>query len=233
MRKLAYGLLSVPNAVFGITRAWPTRPVVYSDVDGICPQLRLLEQSFAAIRDEYLSIRTALDRIPRYHEVDGLQRDLSASSAGSQSWRVFFLDAMGRKPRRNCSLCPVTRATLDRIPGLFQAFFSILEGGKSIDSHSSPYWGYLRYHLALEVPRSEPQPKMRVHDQWITWTEGKGFLFDDTWEHELVNENRALRSVLIVDIARPMGWIGTTVHSVVRFVLRHTYARWVVHRSGG
>jgi aspartyl/asparaginyl beta-hydroxylase (cupin superfamily) len=85
-----------------------------------------------------------------------------------------------------------------------QAFFSILEGGKSIPTHASPYWGYLRYHLALEVPKEGPQPQMRVGGQWFTWEEGKGFLFDDSWDHELVNENPNLRSVLIVDVTRPM-----------------------------
>jgi ornithine lipid ester-linked acyl 2-hydroxylase len=45
---------------------------------------------------------------------------------------------------------------------------------------------------------------MRVGGQWFTWEEGKGFLFDDSWDHELVNENPNLRSVLIVDVTRPM-----------------------------
>ena len=88
------------------------------------------------------------------------------------------------------------------------------EGGKSIPTHSSPYWGYLRYHLALEVPKQGPQPRMRVRESMGGWEEGKGFLFDDSWDHELVNENPNLRSVLIVDIARPMGRFGRTVHAL-------------------
>jgi aspartyl/asparaginyl beta-hydroxylase (cupin superfamily) len=112
-----------------------------------------------------------------------------------------------------------------------QAFFSILEGGKSIPTHASPYWGYLRYHLALEVPKEGPQPQMRVGGQWFTWEEGKGFLFDDSWDHELVNENPNLRSVLIVDVTRPMGRLCRAVHSVLQFIMGQTYARWVLRRS--
>ena len=42
------------------------------------------------------------------------------------------------------------------IPNLFQAFFSILEPGKSIPAHEGPYCGYLRYHLGLIVPEESP-----------------------------------------------------------------------------
>jgi aspartyl/asparaginyl beta-hydroxylase (cupin superfamily) len=169
--------------------------------------------------------------VPRYHEIDGLQREISDSPSPSKNWRVFFLEAMGRKKVLHRQQCPETSRVLDQIPGVFQAFFSILEGGKSIPPHSSPYWGYLRYHLALEVPTEGPRPRMRVAEQWLTWEEGKGFLFDDSWEHELINENPNLRSVLIVDIARPMGAFASAVHSVMAFIMGQTYGRWVLRRS--
>lgn len=92
---------------------------------------------------------------------------------------------------------------MDAIPNLFQAFFSILESGKSIPAHNGPYAGYLRYHLALMVPQSNP-PTIRVKDQYHTWKEGESILFDDTWNHEVVNDSDSIRTVLIVDIMRPM-----------------------------
>jgi aspartyl/asparaginyl beta-hydroxylase (cupin superfamily) len=138
---------------------------------------------------------------------------------------------MGRKAKSNRQLCPNTAALIDGIPNVFQAFFSILEGGKSLPAHRSPYWGYLRYHLAIEVPDSGPTPRMRVNDRWLSWCEGKGMLFDDSWEHELINENPELRSVLIVDIARPANVPGRLVDGLTRFVMRHSYARWVLRRG--
>jgi aspartyl/asparaginyl beta-hydroxylase (cupin superfamily) len=138
---------------------------------------------------------------------------------------------MGRKAKRHRQHCPNTARVIDQIPGVFQAFFSILEGGKSIPTHSSPYWGYLRYHLALEVPQEGPPPRMRVGSQWMSWEEGKGFLFDDSWDHELVNENPNLRSVLIVDIPRPMGRLRLTVHAILQWIMGQTYGRWVLRRS--
>jgi aspartyl/asparaginyl beta-hydroxylase (cupin superfamily) len=191
-----------------------------------------LQEAYAAIKEEYLSIAGELNHIPRYHEVDNFQSDISSAPSQSASWRVFFMEAMGRRAASNRRLCPRTADVLDSIPGVFQAFFSILEGGKSIPSHASPYWGYLRYHLALQVPKG-PQPRMRVREQWVTWEEGKGFLFDDSWDHELVNENPGLRSVLIVDVPRPMGRAASALHSLIVLIMRQTYARWVIARSGG
>jgi aspartyl/asparaginyl beta-hydroxylase (cupin superfamily) len=85
--------------------------------------------------------------------------------------------------------------------------------------------------LALEVPQQGLQPRMRVANQWLTWEEGKGFLFDDSFDHELVNENPNLRSVLIVDVARPMGRLGRVVHAVMLFIMGQTYGRWVLRQS--
>jgi aspartyl/asparaginyl beta-hydroxylase (cupin superfamily) len=231
MEKLVYLLLKLPNALYRTSTPWPSRPVVYSRVEAICAELQQLEVAYPAIKQEYLAVRDKLDRVPRYHEVDRLQYELCDSPSTSKSWRVFFLEAMGRKANRHCEQCPITAGVIDQIPGVFQAFFSILEGGKSIPTHSSPYWGYLRYHLALEVPQQGPQPRMRVGSQWLTWEEGKGFLFDDSWDHELVNENPNLRSVLIVDIARPMGRLCRIVHSALQLIMGQTYARWVLRRS--
>jgi aspartyl/asparaginyl beta-hydroxylase (cupin superfamily) len=233
VQKLAYLLLRLPNAILSAAPDWVSRPVVYDDNerDRICPALRRLERAVPTIRDEYLAVRARLEQVPRYHEVDALQYDLSGSASATKNWRVFFLEAMGRKVSANRRLCPATAELIDMIPGVFQSFFSILEGGKSLAGHESPYWGYLRYHLALEVPEGHPQPRMRVKDRWITWREGEGFVFDDSWNHELVNENRELRSVLIVDVARPMKGVRAAVHRLCTFIMGQTYARLVVRRS--
>src|SRR5262249_42543211 len=151
VEKLAYLLFKLPNALFSASKTWDSRPVLYPCIDAICPELRHLEEAYPAIKKEYLAVRERLARVPRYHDVDRLQYEISNSPSASKNWRVFFLEAMGRNAALHRRQCPITAGVLDRIPGVFQAFFSILEGGKSIPTHSSPYWGYLRYHLALEV----------------------------------------------------------------------------------
>jgi aspartate beta-hydroxylase/beta-hydroxylase len=85
----------------------------------------------------------------------------------------------------------------------FGVFFSILDPGKSIPAHRGPYLRYLRYHLALRVPKNNP-PKMRVKDEFYLWEEGKSIVFDDSLEHEVYNKSDETRVVLIVDFLRPM-----------------------------
>jgi aspartyl/asparaginyl beta-hydroxylase (cupin superfamily) len=108
--------------------------------------------------------------------------------------------AAGREPRP----LPKTCAALDRIPRpyLSQAFFSILDPGKSIPAHTGPTRAYIRYHLGLRVPKENP-PTIRVKDQHYTWKEGESVLFDDSWEHEITNHSNEVRAVLIVDVMRP------------------------------
>ncbi len=101
---------------------------------------------------------------------------------------------------------------------MLQAFFSILEPGKSIPAHDGPYLGYLRYHLALRVPAQHP-PKIRIKDTWYTWKSGESVMFDDSWNHEVVNPSTEFRVVLIVDVMRPMGWLAhATNHLLTRVI---------------
>lgn len=69
-------------------------------------------------------------------------------------------------------------------------------------AHNGPYFYYLRYHTAFVVPKQKP-PKIRVKDQFYTWKERESVLFDDSWNHEVLNESDETRVVLITDIIRP------------------------------
>jgi hypothetical protein len=104
MENVAYLLLRLPNALYRSSMPWQSRPVLYPHLDRICPQLQQLEIAYPAIKQEYLAIRDNLDRIPRYHDVDRLQCDISSSPSAQKNWKVFFLEAMGRKAKRHlCS----------------------------------------------------------------------------------------------------------------------------------
>jgi aspartate beta-hydroxylase len=43
---------------------------------------------------------------------------------------------------------------------------------------------------------------MRVADQFVSWTEGEMFVFDDSFDHEVWNESEE-RLILIVDLWHP------------------------------
>lgn len=203
------------------------RPVLF-DIDETYPALRSLDNSYADIRSELDEVLADRATLPAYHDLDPDQATIS--NVTPNEWKIFYLWAMGERAEPNASKCPKTTALLASIPNVFQAFFSILEPGKSIPEHEGPYCGYLRYHLGLKVPDDAP-PSIRVKDHWYTWQEKQSVLFDDSWNHEVVNESTGERIVLIVDVLRPMPLPQTIVNKGVALAARYVYGRKVLERA--
>jgi aspartate beta-hydroxylase/beta-hydroxylase len=201
-----------------------TRPVFY-DIEKTAPALLELDKNYPIIKSEVERLLESNRNLPTYHDLDPRQAGISA--IGSKKWKVFLLYAMGVAPKANRALCPQTSALLDKIPNLFQAFFSILEAGKSVPAHHNIYYAMLRYHLGLVVPRENP-PTIRIKDQFYTWKEGESVLFDDCWEHEVFNESKQDRVVLLVDILRPLPLPVQAVNSLVVQGLKFGYASGLV-----
>ena len=214
--------------MFDFSTGGPRRPVFF-DIDATYPSLRTLDRSFPAIREELVALLDEKSSIPRYHDLDRMQTYISATVDADKSWKVFYLYAMGEKPALNREKCPQTAAALDQVPGLFQAFFSILDGGKSVPAHCGPYRGYIRYHLGLVVPAVDP-PSIRVKDEVYTWKEGESVLFDDSWDHEVVNKCASDRVVLIVDVRRPMPLPFAALNRFVESVMRVVYGKQVLKK---
>jgi aspartyl/asparaginyl beta-hydroxylase (cupin superfamily) len=222
------GLLDGFNWVFDFHTGGPRRPVFF-DIDQTYPSLRTLDRNFPAVRDELRALLAEKDAIPRYHDLDPMQANISNGVDPDKNWKVFYLYAMGEKPAANRARCPKTAALLDEVPGLFQAFFSILDGGKSVPAHCGPYRGYIRYHLGLLVPEVDP-PSIRVKDHHYTWKEGESVLFDDSWEHEVTNNAKGDRVVLIVDVRRPMPLPLAALNRAVESVMRLVYGKQVLKK---
>jgi aspartyl/asparaginyl beta-hydroxylase (cupin superfamily) len=195
------------------------RPAFY-DIDQIYPSLRELDRNFPIIREEMAGILARRDQLPRYHDLAKSEAYISGSVNPDKDWKVFMLRSTAGTPAANQARCPQTTKLLNDIPNVYQAFFSILDPGKSIPAHCGTYLGYLRYHLGLVVPKNNP-PSMRVKDQIHTWEEGKSIVFDDSWEHEVYNKSDGVRVVLIVDFLRPM---PVPLHAANLFI-SHVLAR--------
>jgi aspartate beta-hydroxylase len=142
-----------------------------------------------------------------------------------------MLEILGHRLEGNRALCPETSHAIDQVPNVIQAFFSILEPGKSIPEHEGPYRGYLRYHLGLIVPAENP-PKLIVNGQDHYWQEAEAALFDDSWPHSVVNHSSETRAVLIIDIRRPFPPVPDLVNRFLTNVLaRHSYGRKIARKA--
>jgi aspartyl/asparaginyl beta-hydroxylase (cupin superfamily) len=227
--QIDYEKLLIPlNKFFDLHIGGSRRPVFF-DIATTRPELLELDRNFGVIREELLGVLAEKRSIPRYHELDQMQYNISARVDPEKNWKVFPLNIMGIKPESFCARCPKTVGLLERIPGLFEAFFSILEGGKSIPPHEGPYRGYLRYHLGLIVPAKNP-PSIRLKDQVYTWKEGESVVFDDSWEHEVYNQCDEDRVILIVDFRRPMPQAFAAMNRLVQRIMKAVYGRHVLSR---
>ncbi len=202
------------------------RPVIL-DVISTFPELSLIEQNYDTIKTEFENVIRHFE-IPAYHEVEQRQYAISGKVAPNVKWKVFLLYYSGETPDLAKELCPNTCNILKEIPNIYKVFFSVLEPGKSIPAHHGPYRGYLRYHLGLKVPKVSP-PSIRIKDQIYLWKEKESILFDDTWEHEVINHSKEERVVFIIDLLRPLPFIPDMINRfIANFLLKKVRIRKVL-----
>lgn len=203
----------------------------FFDIKQTYPSLNQLTEHCSLIKKEFNVAYQFNPQMPLYHEIDPGENKISNTT--EKRWKVFMLYLLGYKPQQNRNYCPETCKLLDSIPNLVQAFFSVLEPGKSIPPHEGPYLGYLRYHLGIQVPTLNP-PSITVNSQEYTWREGEAVLFDDSWTHSVTNHSSEMRVVLIVDVLRPLPKLPHMINKIMTGLLaRYTYGRNVMNRIKG
>jgi aspartate beta-hydroxylase len=144
----------------------------------------------------------ALEALPRFHEV--------TSSGGpfayrdGRRWSVLPLRLYGSDLPANQARLPALIPFLRAHPEVTSAMVSCLESGKHIRPHRGPFRGVLRYHLTLHCPSGDADHdcRLRVADHWIPYREGEDLLWDDTFEHEVINRTAADRVGLLLDVRR-------------------------------
>ncbi|MBS0393914.1 MAG: aspartyl/asparaginyl beta-hydroxylase domain-containing protein [Proteobacteria bacterium] len=172
------------------------------------PWLAQVEAATDAIREELMAVLAdgpeTLEpyvRIPRGAPLDQW-RELNES----RRWGVYFLWREGRPFPEHIARCPRTVAALGgwprcEIPGCAPtAVFSILEPHTRIPPHHGVNNARLIVHLPLVVP---PGCEFRVGGERRSWEPGRALVFDDTIEHEAINDSDLPRAVLIFDIWHP------------------------------
>jgi aspartyl/asparaginyl beta-hydroxylase (cupin superfamily) len=219
---------SMVNGYLALHIRQKPRPTFFNIAD-TCPELDHITKAYPAIRAEFDRLIADAVQMPRYHEVDSGEGEIS--NASPKRWNVYVLEVLGCKVEPNRARCPDTCRAIAHVPNVVQAFFSILDPGKSVPEHEGPYLGYLRYHLGIHVPRSKP-PKIVVNRLEYEWKEGEGVLFDDSWPHSVINDSEDKRAVLIVDVRRPLPFTADLVNGFVMNVVgRNAYGRAVARKA--
>jgi beta-hydroxylase len=198
----------------GLIARMPTFDERYSDY----PELRAFEAAHAEIRAECEALLRVRDRITDISVLGGRYTKEGIHTIG---WKAFMFKS-GRMIGPNCELAPKTAAIVRATPGVYNAFFSILEPRQYVRPHWGYFKGFVRYHLGVIVPGDDEKRKcwLRVNDdpddnlrrekrlvergEKYYWREGRGVVFDDTNLHDAANESDEVRVVLWVDAIRKL-----------------------------
>lgn len=166
-----------------------------------------LEARTADIRRELLNVLADRSAFRPYLERDDSQTNVNTHDlVENDDWGAFYLWKDGQRIEENCARCPITASAFedvpfDHLPGKApMVLFSLLKPGAHIPPHS----GLINTRLICHLPILVPGPAwLRVGSETHYWQEGKLVMFDDSIEHEAMNEADQTRVVLLFDIWRP------------------------------
>lgn len=184
----------------------------------IFPWIATLEGQWPAIRAELQAVLAHEAAIPPLADISPDHRRIAPPG----KWKSFFLHGYGYRLEENLRRCPATAAAVAAVPGLNSAFFSILAPGAHIPRHRGVTKAILTAHLGLVVPRAAQRCRMQVADQIVHWQEGETLVFDDTFHHEVWNETREWRAVLLIQFRRPVGLLGKIAGGLFLFGVKRS-----------
>jgi Aspartyl/Asparaginyl beta-hydroxylase len=201
------------------------------DYHGRYPRLRLLEEHYPVIREECDALLGAAHTwYPCRPWVGATQQAASTPPTGRLS-----CSSPGASSKRTAG-APCTAALLRRVPGVYTAFFSVLEPHQHLVPHWGYYKGFLRYHLGVIVPddnarrdcymrvNADPEVNRLRQRERIAegavyyWKNGEGVVFDDTYLHDARNASDLPRVVLFLDLRKWMPWYLQWLNVICLFV---------------
>jgi aspartyl/asparaginyl beta-hydroxylase (cupin superfamily) len=224
----------------GVTRAYHSQPsllhfpalpeVAYFDRAQM-PWLEAVEAASEAIEAELreILVSSAIEGfVPYIAYPPGAPVNQWGALNHSRDWSTFFFWLNGEKQEEACRRAPRTAAVLEaapmaRIPGIGPtAMFSALAAKTPIPPHT----GSTNVRAIVHLPLILPGPAwFRVGNHRREWRKGEAWAFDDTVEHEAMNEANETRVILIFDVWNP--YLTEEERTLVSALLqaKHAYRR--------
>jgi beta-hydroxylase len=128
---------------------------------------------------------------------------------GDGAWKELVVLGTGAIPSH---WAPVTEQSLppcvrDLVhAGAGEAIFSVLLPGTRVQPHTASHNLRLMAHLGLQIPQSKDAEQscyLQVADQKLFWETGKVLVFDDSYEHSVVNDSNEIRAILLLRFWHP------------------------------
>jgi hypothetical protein len=159
------------------------------------------KDNFKKIQAEVLDIVDNYD-IKSLKELSTIFRNaIEEKNNGQHTWRFQFVKQSGELYDL-LNNYPTLKNALDN-KLIFNAGISILDPHISIPQHVGYFKGFLRYQVCIETNDNDlNKPYIICGDQKYTWKTGEGILFDDMFNHYVVNNSDSRRIVLYLDVMR-------------------------------
>ena len=198
--------------------------------------LKQLEDGYEVVREECLSLLKVKDDMT---DMTDLGAGYTKGGIHKAKWKAFVFKS-GEFIDENCAHAPRTAALLRRIPGLYTAFFSVLDPHQDITPHWGYYKGFVRYHLGVLIPGNNEDHScwLRVNgnaednardDETLVekgeiyyWKNGEGIVFDDNYLHDAANQSDEVRVVFWLDLRRKFPFY---------LQLYNVLCLWFIHRD--
>jgi ornithine lipid ester-linked acyl 2-hydroxylase len=83
-----------------------------------------------------------------------------------------------------------------------------------VPKHTGPTKAILTAHLGLIIPLKRNDCHMQVDTENLVWEEGKVFVFDDMFDHEVWNNTDEDRIILLMHLKRPLRFPGSILRDM-------------------
>lgn len=149
------------------------------------------EENYEKIKQEYLSLDDK-KFVKIVNSVEG-------------EWKTFNFINQGGREIENCKLCPYTTSLIDNVKSIMSSinicyvYFSKIAPG----THIKPHFGVSNIRIRFQLPLISSKSWMRVDEEKKEYIDGKSFLFDDTYNHEVKNEGDTDRVIFLMDVYHP------------------------------
>lgn len=159
---------------------------------------RIIE-NLSSIQQEYQLFTQKNGKIPKAHEVDTYNTDISEPEG--PAWRTFYLKVYNGWFEENVRNFPITTQLLKQMPEVTCVMFSVMEPGNVIPTHEGVMKGILRYQIPIHLSVNG-ECRISVNGQPRTYQLGQAIMFDDNNPHTVINNTDDHRVILFLDIQK-------------------------------
>lgn len=170
------------------------------------PGIEEMEANFPRIRAELENVLRSDAGRERVFNSDTLEQQNLKGLKRAPSWNGYYFYRYGKRRADNCEACPVTSASLDRVPLARirdhgpEVLFSVFTPDTHLVMHRGVTNARVVAHLPLMIPDN---CALNVGGEIHQWREGEVVVFDDTFDHEAWNRSDRTRVVMIFDLWNP------------------------------